>query len=184
MQPLLLRNCFLCQNFQKSAFIWKYSATMQFRAKKCFHCWMQRNKFFFWQIIADNITTLFSWNHCIDMKGHDTWNHGWPRIPNTVPSLIWRTDQAIHGWNTYYAFHFHKWLEREHALKEVTDTAWKNMGQLSDLGEISRGLNGMMRLLHTWGSRKFRNIAGEHAYAAPPSLFNVSRIWGQHHPTL
>jgi hypothetical protein len=51
--------------------------------------------------------------------------------------------------------------ERDPALKEVIDSAWNGLGQFSDLGDISRGLNVVMRRLHEWGSRKFSNNTRE-----------------------
>ena len=51
--------------------------------------------------------------------------------------------------------------ERDPALKEVIDSAWKNSGHMADLGSINRALCTVMKKLQSWGSRKFGNISRE-----------------------
>jgi hypothetical protein len=51
--------------------------------------------------------------------------------------------------------------ERDPALKEAIDSAWRDTCQHSDLGSISAGLSAVMRKLQVWGKRKFGNVTRE-----------------------
>jgi hypothetical protein len=47
------------------------------------------------------------------------------------------------------------------ALKEVIDSVWKDLGHMSDLGSVNRGLEEVMRSLQNWSRKKFGNVTRE-----------------------
>jgi hypothetical protein len=51
--------------------------------------------------------------------------------------------------------------ERDLALKEVIDHAWKDQGHMADLGSVNQGLAAVMEKLQSWGKHKFGNITRE-----------------------
>jgi hypothetical protein len=57
--------------------------------------------------------------------------------------------------------HYEIFWERDPALKEVIEAAWKDVGNVHDLGSISNGLRQTMDKLQSWGRRKFGNVTRE-----------------------
>jgi hypothetical protein len=69
--------------------------------------------------------------------------------------LLWSLAREVREVQSSKYLRYEIFWERESALKEVIGTAWKDLGQLSDLGSINKGLATVMKSLHQWGRRKF-----------------------------
>jgi hypothetical protein len=57
--------------------------------------------------------------------------------------------------------HYEIMWERSEELPEQIKQAWEGLGAKTCLGDVRKGLDKVMTELHTWGKRKFGNIAKE-----------------------
>jgi hypothetical protein len=75
--------------------------------------------------------------------------------------LLWSLAREVREPQTRKCLRYEIYWERDPALKEVIEAAWKDLGHTRDLGSVTAGLASVMQSLHHWGKKKFGNISRE-----------------------